>query len=167
MAFANCKSLADITIPASVTSIGSRAFTGTAWENSQPNGLVYAGKVLYSYFGTMPENTVINNIREDTKAIAEFAFAGCIGLTSITIPASVTSIGHSAFYMCSSLTSIAIPANVTSIGQAAFAYCSSLKNITIPASVTSIGSRAFSECPLSPAVRADIIKRFGKVPFGE
>ena len=40
----------------------------------------------------------------------------CTGLTSITIPNSVTSIGGYAFYSCSSLTSVTIPDSVTSIG---------------------------------------------------
>ena len=105
-AFENCLSLTSITIPASVTSIGQYAFYNTAWLNNQPNGLVYAGKVLYTYKGTMPANTVINNIRSDTTGIAEAAFESCTGLTSITIPAGVITIDRRAFLFCTSLTSI-------------------------------------------------------------
>ena len=47
--------------------------------------------------GTMPANTVINNIRADTIAIANSAFYGCENLVGITIPAGVTSIGNKAF----------------------------------------------------------------------
>ena len=46
------------------------------------------------------------------------------GLTSITIPDSVTSIGYSAFEGCTGLTSITIPDSVTSIGNCAFLGCS-------------------------------------------
>ncbi|MDR0855790.1 MAG: leucine-rich repeat domain-containing protein, partial [Clostridiales bacterium] len=67
-------------------------------------------------------------------------------LTSITIPAGVTSIGNYAFRYCNGLTSITIPAGVTSLGSFAFANCSGLTSITIPAGVTSIGSSAFSGC---------------------
>src|SRR5271165_6772780 len=42
-------------------------------------------------------------------------------LTSVTIPAGVTSIGSFAFYLCVSLTSATIPNSVTSIGECAFA----------------------------------------------
>ena len=74
------------------------------------------------------------------------ALAGCSGLTSITIPNSVTSIGQNAFYKCSGLTSITIPNSVTSIGAGAFYGCTSLTSINIPSSVTSIDSVAFSGC---------------------
>ena len=79
-------------------------------------------------------------------SIGDEAFSGCSGLTSITIPDSVTSIGQDAFSWCSGLTSITIPDSVTSIGYHAFFKCSGLTSITIPDSVTSIGVRAFSEC---------------------
>ena len=58
---------------------------------------------------------------------------------------SVTSIGNSAFFYCSGLTSITIPEGVTSIGDGAFEY-SGLTYITIPESVTSIGNDAFGWC---------------------
>ena len=73
-------------------------------------------------------------------------FSGCSGLTSITIPDCVTSIGYSAFSGCSGLTSITIPDSVTSIGYSAFSGCSGLTSITIPGGVTSIGDYAFSRC---------------------
>ena len=48
------------------------------------------------------------------------AFENCTGLTSITIPDSITSIGMRAFYGCTGLASIKIPNSVTSIGSEAF-----------------------------------------------
>ena len=74
------------------------------------------------------------------------AFSGCSGLTSLTIPSSVTSIDESAFYGCSGLTSLTIPSSVTSIGEYAFYGCSGLTSLTIPSSVTSIGESAFDGC---------------------
>jgi hypothetical protein len=54
----------------------------------------------------------------------------CSGLTSVTIPNSVTSIGNKAFWECTSLTSVTIPDSVTSIGDYAFYLCSNLQTIS-------------------------------------
>ena len=111
----------DVTIPDSVTNIGSSAFYG-------------CGRLMSV---TIPDS--VTNI-------GHFAFSGCSGLTSVTIPNSVTSIGQYAFYNCSGLTSVTIPDSVTSIGSYAFYNCSGLTSVTIPDSVTNIGSSAFYRC---------------------
>ncbi|MCL2294950.1 MAG: leucine-rich repeat domain-containing protein [Spirochaetes bacterium] len=78
-------------------------------------------------------------------SIAYKAFYGSIGLTSVTIPASVTSIGDFAFAE-SGLISVAIPEGVTSIGRHAFAGSENLISIRIPGSVSYIGAFAFNRC---------------------
>ena len=77
------------------------------------------------------------------KSIGIWAFENCTGLTSITIPDSVTSIGYEAFRNCNGLTSVTIPDSVTSIGDGAFSGCTGLTSVTIPSSVTDIGDKAF------------------------
>ena len=139
-AFSGCSSLTSVTIPNSVTSIGSGAFSGTAWYNNQPDGIVYAGKVLYIYKGTMPDGTKVK-IKDGTLSIAESAFSGCSGLASVTIPNSVTSISGYAFYGCSGLTSVTIPASVTSIGGNVFYICSGLTSIIVEEGNTAYDSR--------------------------
>lgn len=142
-AFEDCSNLTSIIVPESVRSIGYDAFGGTAWYNNQPDGVVYAGNVLYKYKGTMPKNTSIE-VEEGTKGIAGGAFWGCSGLASITLPEGITIIEDYAFTECDNLISITIPESVTSIGEGAFDNCYDLISITIPSNVTTIGSNALS-----------------------
>ena len=75
------------------------------------------------------------------------AFSGCSGLTSLTIPSGVTSIGEWAFYDCSGLTSLTIPSGVTSIGEGAFAGCSGLTSIYVyPENLPELGTYIFNRC---------------------
>ena len=154
-AFSGCSGLTSITIPESVTSIGDDAFQNTAWYENQSEGVVYAGKVLYRYKGTMPENTSIE-IKEGTKGIAGRAFYDCDGLASITIPESVTSIAGYAFYGCSltevQISSIEAWCNIDFGGSYAnpllFAenFCldgEPIVELTIPNSVTAVKDYAF------------------------
>ena len=100
----------------------------------------YTGSIIIPETVDFEGNTYsIINIREN-------AFAGCTGLTSVTIPNSVTSIGVNAFLGCSGLSNVTIPNSVTSIGNSAFNRCSSLTSVIIPNSVTSIGGGAFYGC---------------------
>ena len=68
--------------------------------------------------------------------IGSYAFYGCSRLTSINLPASITSIGHDAFTGCCGLTSLNLPAGITKIGSYAFMDCSGLKSLNIPAGIT-------------------------------
>lgn len=104
-AFAGCLRLFNIDIPNSVTAIGAWAFMDTPWYDSQPDGLIYAGLVAYSYKGTMTENTRIT-LQDGTLGIADNAFEGYSSLTCIDIPSSVKTIGYKVFYDCSSLNDV-------------------------------------------------------------
>ena len=104
------------------------------------------GNTLAAYIGNKTAITLPNDYKGESYCIGEYAFYKCTGLTNITIPESVTSIGGSAFSGCTGLTSITIPESVTEIGRSAFSFCSSLRSITIPEGVTNIGSNAFYGC---------------------
>ena len=153
-AFESCSGLTSVTIPNSVTSIGNYAFSGTAMSNNAANGVFYVDRWICGYKGNMPTGNLV--LADDSRGIAGSAFSNCTGLTSVTIPNSVTNIGSQAFYNCSSLTSVTIPNSVTNIGSQAFYNCSGLTSVTIPNSVTSIGSEAFFGCSGKLTVNCNI-----------
>jgi hypothetical protein len=100
---------------------------------------------ISNWFSGLSSLTTVN-IPASVTSIGDGAFVNCTGLTSIIIPNSVTSIGEEAFWNCRNLTSITIGTGVTTIGRYAFVDCTGLTSITIPASVTSIGESAFWGC---------------------
>ena len=104
--------------------------------------IVEGGDAYVSYWGSYN----FNRYYTSNDKLSDYVFAGCSGLTSLTIPSGVTSIGKSAFSGCSGLTSLTLPSSVTEIGDWAFEGCSGLTSLTIPSSVTSIGDRAFEGC---------------------
>lgn len=140
-AFLCCYNLENITFPTNLLYIGALAFHQTQWMYNKPAGLLYINKILYSYVGQMPDNTIINNIRPDTVGIVGGAFLLNQGLKSIVIPDSVTFIGEAVFMGCINLENINIPNGITTIELGTFINCKSLKTITIPDSVTNIGVR--------------------------
>ena len=150
-AFSNCTNLSSIIISDGLSSIGTNAFLKTPFLLNQPTDtLIYFGKVLYKYNGTMPADTDIE-IQQGTLSIAGSAFSGCEGLTNITIPNSVKIVGANAFNGCSGLTSITIPESVTSIEKDAFGGCSSLSNLVFENGDNDLGIASiemFSSCPL-------------------
>ncbi len=75
------------------------------------------------------------------------AFRGCINITSVSMPETITEIEPQSFVMCINMSSINIPNSVKTIGYNAFMNCSKLHSISLPNSITSIGFGAFGWCP--------------------
>ena len=150
-AFEDCTGLTSVTIPNSVTSIASSAFNNTGWYNNQPDGILYLDNCCLGYKGNKPTGTL--SIKEGTRLIGHYAFDDCTGLTSVTIPNSVTSIGFKAFCVCDGLTSVTIGNSVTSIGDYAFDDCCNLKTIVSlnPTPPTCVSSNSFDSYNYSKA----------------
>ena len=101
----------------------------------------------YSGYIIIPEKVKGNDgVEYIVASLGASCFFGCDGLTSITIPSSVTSLGNECFSFCDGLTSITIPSSVTSLGKFCFSNCRNLTSITIPSSVTSLGGACFYGC---------------------
>ena len=100
----------------------------------------------YSGVVQIPETVNRGGTTYTVTAVGAAAFQVCTGLTSVSIPGSVTIIENGAFNGCSTLVEITIPNSVNSIGDGAFSGCSSLMDVTFGSGVSKIGVTAFSAC---------------------
>ncbi len=137
-AFNDCTGLTSITIGSGVTSIVSTTFSGCSELASitvDPANTTYQSVgncLIETATGTLVlgcKNSVIPTDGSVTK-IGIYSFGYSKGLTEITIPDSITSIGNLAFYG-SGLTSITLGKNVASIGMSVFADCPNLTSIRV------------------------------------
>jgi len=148
----------------------------------------------YTPWSSYDVETIV--IESGVTSIGKFALSRFRNLESVSIPASVTSIGEEAFENCGSyaealtvsfaegstpltigesafynanLKSIDIPNRVTSIGNYAFQSCSNLESVSIPASVTSIGERAFCYCSklAKVSIYAPSLTTYGAAAFDD
>ncbi|MCL1816656.1 MAG: leucine-rich repeat protein [Clostridiales bacterium] len=143
-AFYDCKLLADIILPSSITNINYKAFSNCKGLTNFiiPDSVTTISNQAFSYCEGIKSIT----IPESVTTIENEAFRNCISLASITLPNSLTSLGQHAFEKCESLTSITIPGNITTIEKYAFANCWRLESVIISEGVKNIDDGAFDAC---------------------
>ena len=154
-ALSRCNNLTSVTIPSSVTSIGSWPFYDSnienvyisdlaAWCNIESGWERSSGTKLY-----LNGNEIVGDVvlPEGIERVGYNALYYCDQITSITIPSTVTTIDESAFEYCTSLKSVTFANNsqLKIIGRDAFSH-TGLTSFTIPDGVTTIGLFAFSYC---------------------
>ena len=142
-AFYRCKQLVNVTIPASVTSIGTGVFADCTALNAITvvNGnqkYCAIGGVLYTMSkdvlvqwpaaltvgNSIDGSCTIGSAECPVRVIGDKAFEGCIYLNKITdMYETVATIGEQAFYNCSNLYEVKIPSTVVTIGRQAFYGC--------------------------------------------
>ena len=111
----------------------------------------------------IPASVTVGSIVFDVVKIDDSAFENT-GLTSVTIPNSVTDIGISAFNT-NNLTSVTIPDSVTIIGTTAFAT-NPITNLSLGANVTDIGIGAFVDNNLTDVTIPSNVNFIGLLAFG-
>ena len=137
-AFDYCGFTGIVTIPASVEYIGYTPFYGCDGiegfvvdpANQDYDSRNNCNAVILTYNDELQFGCKNSTIPYGVESIAEDAFNHVSGLTSITIPSSVTEIGGWSFWF-TGLTSINIPSSVTYIGENPFAGCTELTSITV------------------------------------
>ena len=160
-----------ITIPATITynsvTYDVNAIKGTAFQyNDDITGVTINSTTItaiedesFSQCSGITSFTIPSTV----TSIGEYAFNET-GITSIIIPSSVTSIGEYAFSGLG-LTSIEIPSSLTTIEDGLFSDCSDLNSITFNGSVTSIGDYAFSRTGFSSFNIPNTVTSIGRSAF--
>lgn len=192
-AFQNCKKLTECEIPARAYQVVGNIFKGcTSLTEVKVNAAnpyyftrdgVLFGPALVGYkpqydgayalqsypAGLQGAYTIPSEVNgKEINQIWTSGFEGAVGLTDITIPASIGRLGTAAFEStglthvtipdtvqqvdpavfqnCTSLVSVKLPNGITEIDQYLFANCTSLQYVDMPDSITKINIYAFHNC---------------------
>lgn len=140
--FYYCGNLRQVDFPESVIFLGHHVFYGTPWENNQPEGIKYVGRIAYKYMGVMPENYQID-IKKGIIGIAGHAFSNSEG----------------------SISSVSFPEGLKFIGYGAFAYRFKGKDLVLPNSVEVLCDHCFQKCELTSIVLGDKMTTIGNYSF--
>lgn len=155
-AFYGCSELYAVSLPRTVTQIGSEAFVrcpflnrfDVADDNTAFTTLdgVLMDKQQQRLIAFPAGRYTTYAVPKGITEIGRWAFTHCTRLTEVRLPSTVTTIGDAAFYGCTAITTIDLPTNLQEIGVWAFAECSRLREVTLPSTVRTIGDGAFSFC---------------------
>ncbi len=157
-AFYGCTSLAGLTMPARIQTIGPRAFYGTKIRRlTLPSSITSIGEESFSSCKSLTD--II--IPADVAQIGKRTFSDCTALTSVNITGNVSDIGEEAFYGCSKLTEFKFSDEdagtskpesqknynqVKTMGVRAFAGCSAIKSIRFSTQMQEIPAELFKAC---------------------
>lgn len=125
-----------------ITSVGFDAFRNTKWYNSQPDGIVVLSGLAYEIKGARNTLTSVT-LPADTVVLAGSLFNGCSNLTTLVLNEGLLAISGSAFANCVNLIELVIPKTVTSIGAQAFNNMSATIVFATDGSLTHLGDQAF------------------------
>lgn len=143
-AFEQCRSLREVSFPATLRTISRSAFSGcVSLKNvSFPAGLTTIGQQAFWGCKSLTEVSVPSSVTTVDYA----AFADCVNIRTATLSQSLETLGGWVFNRCSSLETCAIPTSQKELAPAIFNKCTSLNQIDIPNSVVRTGYSVFGGC---------------------
>lgn len=132
-----------ITLPKSVTRIGRYgiAMCSKLTGMSIPKGVTEIGD-----FGLAGNGLTAVTLPDGLQSLGRGAFDTCTSLTNTTLPAAITAVPGKCFANCTKLLNVKYAGTVTAIGERAFEGCKSLTAAPIPETVTELGASAFTGC---------------------
>lgn len=138
------ESLTSITLPNSVTRLGTRCLqNGTKLtEIHLPSTLTYVGELSFGWC----ESLEAIELPESIDSLGSSAFEGCKLLAQVEIPGEVSYIGKSLFQDCEVLSEVTLPATMREISFSTFKGCTSLEELDLPEMLSTIGVSAFEGC---------------------
>lgn len=119
----------------------TKAGSWTQYSPGNPSKIIFGNTVTGSV--EIPETAIYNGQSYTVVGIGQCGFSG---VSRITIPSTVTTLGDYAFFNNDSITSVDVPSTVTSIGAYAFAECANLMNVNLPDGLTTINNYTFYQC---------------------
>ena len=151
-AFEGCTHISSIILPDNVNSIGVNPFESTIITVKLSPDHPYLAVIDGALF-IKPDKTLVYCpclkesfvVPDGIQTIGDNAFSGCFKLRDITLPQSVLYIGKHAFDSCA-IKSITIPENVDQISGYTFRMCNDLTNIMLSDNLEGIGDGAFFGC---------------------
>lgn len=143
LAFRTCPKLANVTLPSTLKTIGATAFTYAAIEElTIPASVESIGSDSFKDIDTLKKVTFLG---ENTK-LGSTCFQMCDGLEEVVLPANLTTIPQGAFRYCTALKTINFPETLTEIGNYSFQGCTSLETVVISKNITNLVTNAFNGC---------------------
>ena len=132
-----------ITLPKSVTRIGRYgiAMCSKLTGMSIPKSVTEIGD-----FGLAGNGLTAVTLPDGLQSLGRGAFDTCTSLTNTTLPAAITAVPGKCFADCTKLLNVKYAGTVTAIGDLAFESCKSLVTAPIPETVTELGASAFTGC---------------------
>lgn len=159
-AFSGCTRLETIHLPDSLVTLGNYVFNSTAVKVLElgPNIQTISAATIRAMqiVDVDPDNPYYvseDNVIYTPDETSIIAYACKSLLNTLTVKATVRTIGDRAFDGAAALTSIALPSGLTTIGSYVFQSCTGLASVSIPDTVASIGSYAFQGCTALTTVR--------------